>query len=95
MNNTSVFTKATKRIVSPLGGEIVGYITFDGRYKPVPKKRRKLIAVMPDGKRHTIFKQRHTGWNKPDGHCFTSSLDSAKRAWREAGATIVTEYVSR
>jgi hypothetical protein len=89
------FSQATERKVSPLGGEIVGYITFDGCYKPLPKTRRKIIAVMPDGTRHTIFRQRHTGWNKPDGHCFTSHLESAKAAWVAAGATIVYEKTKR
>jgi hypothetical protein len=55
-----------------------------------PKTRRKIIAVMPDGSERTIYNSRYSGWNLPDGRCFTSHLASAKHAWIAAGATIKT-----
>ena len=55
-----------------------------------PKARRKIIAVMPNGAERTIYKSAHSGWNLPDGRCFTSHLSSAKDAWIAAGATIKT-----
>jgi hypothetical protein len=74
----------------PMLSEMLGSLLNYGAAPRKPQFRRKVVAVMPDGSETTISKSRNSGYNLPDGRCFTSHLSSAKQAWIDAGATIKT-----
>lgn len=83
-NTTKIGTPAQLPVLSEMLDRL--FEVKSGKCKP--KVRRQIIAVMPDGAERTIYKSPNSGWNLPNGYCFTSHLSSAKTAWIAAGATI-------
>ena len=90
MTNTHTTIGAGTPASLPMLSSMLDSLLDLGSANRKPKARRKIIAVMPDGAERTIYKSAHSGWNLPDGHCFTSHLSSAKHAWIATGATIKT-----
>ena len=90
MTNTHTTIGAGTPAALPMLSSMLDSLLDLGSANRKPKARRKIIAVMPDGAERTIYKSAHSGWNLPDGRCFTSHLSSAKDAWIATGATIKT-----
>lgn len=84
-NRTNIGTPANLPMLSEMLGGLFLQIEPSNRKR---KGRRRIIATMPNGAEVTIYKSGHTGWNLPNGYCFTSHLSSAKAAWIAAGATL-------